>query len=190
MELQRRLVEGWIEKKTEEEALLLTLRLEEERQKRLERIDILKQVMKRKWNAKKLREILRMMRQMSLEDLEMEIEEVEARALERMDIDTMEGMDDLEMSGLEPDLVEEGESAKLDSIVVEMDLEPEVGIYKQENSSFKTCSGGLISFLRSSEILLDQTISLWHDAKKCGKKRKSESADNPERKRWRGNWKA
>ena len=95
------------------------------------------------------------------------------------------------MSGLGPDLVEEGVSEKLDSIVVEMDLYPEVRIYETENSSFKTCSGGLISFLRSSEILqLDQTISLWHGTKKCGEKRKSESSDNLQRKRWRGNWTA
>ena len=171
MEVQRRLVDGWIEKKTEDEAFLLTLRLEEERQKRLERIKMLKHVMERKWNAKKLRRILGMMRQMSLEDLEMEIEEVEARALEMMDIDTIEGVHELEMSSLEPDFVEEGVGAKLDSIVVEMDLESEVRIYKLENSSFKTCSGGLISFLRSSEILLNQTISLWHDDKKCGEKK-------------------
>ena len=47
-EVQRRLVEGWMEKKAEENDLLLTLKLEEERQKRLERIELLKGVMKRK----------------------------------------------------------------------------------------------------------------------------------------------
>ena len=85
-EVQRRLMEGWVEKKAEEEALLLTLRLEEERQERLARIQLLKDIMKRKWDAKKLRQILRMMKQISLEDLTMEVDEVEARALEMMDV--------------------------------------------------------------------------------------------------------
>ena len=53
-EVQRRLGENWLEKKAEEEDLLLTLKLEEERQKRLTRIHLLKEVMKRKWDARKL----------------------------------------------------------------------------------------------------------------------------------------
>ena len=79
-EVQRRLAENWLEKKAEEEDLLLTLKLKEERLKRLARIHLLKKRMKRKWDARKLQEILRMMRNMSIEDLEMELEEVEARA--------------------------------------------------------------------------------------------------------------
>ena len=47
-EVQRRLAENWLEKKAEEEDLLLTLKLEEERQKRLARIHLLKEMMKRK----------------------------------------------------------------------------------------------------------------------------------------------
>ena len=99
-EVQRRLMEGWVEKKAEEDALLLTLRLEEERQERLARIQLLKEIMKRKWDAKKLRQILRMMKQMSLEDLTMEVDEVEARALEMMDMDVVEVTDESDMSVL------------------------------------------------------------------------------------------
>ena len=100
-EVQRRLMEGWVEKKSEEDALLLTLRLEEERQERLARIQLLKEIMKRKWDAKKLRQILRMMKQMSLEDLAMEVDEVEARALEMIDMDVVEVTDESDMSVLE-----------------------------------------------------------------------------------------
>ena len=107
-EVQRRLVENWLEKKAEEEDLLLTLKLEEERQKRLARIHLLKEVMKRKWDARKLQEILRMMRNMSIEDLEMELEEVEARAIELMDMDVMD-MDVMEESDVsEMSVLEDG----------------------------------------------------------------------------------
>ena len=73
--------------------MLLTLRLEELRQKRLARIAILKEVMSKKLNAQKLRDILKMMRRMTMEDLEMEIEEVEAKAMELMDMEVEEGSD-------------------------------------------------------------------------------------------------
>ena len=75
--------------------------LEEERQERLARILLLKEIMRRKWDAKKLRQILRMMKQMSLEDLAMEVDEVEARDLEMMDMDVVEVTDESDMSVLE-----------------------------------------------------------------------------------------
>ena len=54
-EIQSRVVRYCLEKKAEEESLLLTLRLEEERQRRLERTEVLKLLLTRKLGAKKLK---------------------------------------------------------------------------------------------------------------------------------------
>ena len=68
-EIQSRVVRYCLEKKAEEESLLLTLRLEEERQRRLERTEVLKLLLTKKLVAKKLKRMLRLMQLMSLEDL-------------------------------------------------------------------------------------------------------------------------
>ena len=82
-EVQTRVEKYILDKRAEEESMLLTLRLEEMRQKRLARIAILKEMMSKKLNAQKVRDILKMMQRMTMEDLEMEIEEVEAKAMDR-----------------------------------------------------------------------------------------------------------
>ena len=68
-EIQSRVVRYCLETKAEEESLLLTLRLEEERQRRLERTEVLKHLLTKKLDANKLKRLLRMMQLMSLEDL-------------------------------------------------------------------------------------------------------------------------
>ena len=114
----------------------MTLKLKEERLKRLARIHLLKKRMKRKWDARKLQEILRMMRNMSIEDLEMELEEVEAMAIEMMDRDLMEESDVSEMSVLEDGPGGEWVATTLPSgseISISGDYQPDED-YRQENT--------------------------------------------------------
>ena len=94
-EIQGRVMRYCLEKKAEEECLLLTLKLEEERQRRLVRTEFLKNILRKKMNAQKLKIMLRLMRLMSLDDLEMEVEQVEAMATELME--TEDRSDDLSM---------------------------------------------------------------------------------------------
>ena len=72
-----------------ERSLLAALRLEEEKQRRLERTRTLKLILSKKLGALKLRMVLNMMNRMSLEDLEMEVDEVEVRIMEMMETDEM-----------------------------------------------------------------------------------------------------
>ena len=61
---------------------MTALRLEEEEHKRLERITVLKLILGRKLGAKKLRRMMLMMEQLTMEDLEMEVEEEEPKVAE------------------------------------------------------------------------------------------------------------
>ena len=88
-EIQARVLEACLRKKEEERSLLAALRLEEEKQRRLERTRILKLILSKKLGAIKLRMMVNMMNQMSLEELEMEVEEVEVRVMEMMETDEM-----------------------------------------------------------------------------------------------------
>ena len=72
-----------------ERSLLAALRLEEEKQRRLERTRTLKLILSKKLGALKLRMVVNMMNRMSLEELEMEVDEVEVRVMEMMETDEM-----------------------------------------------------------------------------------------------------
>ena len=74
-----------MQRQTEKENMLSALKLEEEKQKRLERTKILKLILGEKMGAKKLRKMIGLMGQLTLEDLEMEVEEVEAKVTELME---------------------------------------------------------------------------------------------------------
>ena len=137
---------------------------------------MLKKRMKRKWDARKLQEILRMMRNMSIEDLEMELEEVEARAIEMMDMDVMD-MDVMAMDVMNMDVMEE--------IVLELNLEPEEKVDTKEKSKLENSLGGVESIFVTKSPL-EQTISLRTERRITGgKKRKSEREDYQPRKRRR-----
>ena len=86
-EIQARVLEACLLKKEEERILLAALGLEEEKQRRLERTRILKKILGRKLGAINLRKVIRMMNLMTIDDLEMEVEEVEAKAMEMMETD-------------------------------------------------------------------------------------------------------
>ena len=70
-------VKAEIVKQMEEEKILLSaMKKLEEKQLRIERITLLKKILKKKMTASKLRETIRMMHLMTLEDLEMEVDMV------------------------------------------------------------------------------------------------------------------
>ena len=70
------IIEYCVQIRADEESLLAALRLEEEKQNRLERTKVLKLILGKKFGAKKLRSMIRMIKQLTMEDLEMEVEEV------------------------------------------------------------------------------------------------------------------
>ena len=82
MDIQKRIIEYCLQRQAEEESMLSALKLEEEKQKRLERSKILKLILGGTLGAKKLRKMIGLMDQLTLEDLEMEMEEVEAKVTE------------------------------------------------------------------------------------------------------------
>ena len=86
IEVQNRIVEYYVQRRTEEITLMTALRLEEDKHKRLERTKVLKMILGKKLGAKKLRRMMLMMEQLTMGDLEMEVEEVEAKVSELMEI--------------------------------------------------------------------------------------------------------
>ena len=78
----------------EERELRLAMEREEGKQRRLERIKVLQRILKKKYEATKVKQILRMLRMLTLEDLEMDVDVVERKAIELMEVDN-------EMLGLE-----------------------------------------------------------------------------------------
>ena len=65
---------------------MLTVEREEAKQRRLQRITIHQKVLMKKFEATKLKQILRMLRKLSLEDLEMDVDVVERKATELMEV--------------------------------------------------------------------------------------------------------
>ena len=84
--------------------------LEEDKQKRLERTRVLKMILGKKLGAKKLKRMMLMMEQLTIDDLEMEVEQVEAKVAELMEIgedrDPRDETNKMELSNLEGDLKE------------------------------------------------------------------------------------
>ena len=61
--------------------------MEEARQRRLTRIEMIKKIWEKKIQAKNLKKMLSMLRELSPEDLEMEVEIVELKTLEMMELE-------------------------------------------------------------------------------------------------------
>ena len=101
-EVHERVLEACLSKKEEEKNLLAALRMEKERVRRLERTKTLKLILGKKLGAKRLRSMMNMMKEMSIEELGMEVGEVEDRARGMME--RMETCDDDDVN---PDYQEE-----------------------------------------------------------------------------------
>ena len=174
--------------------------MEEERQRRLERTEMLKLLLTKKLGAKKLKTMLRMMQLMSLDDLEMEVEEVEARALELMDTEDgyVESSSEVEMNhnalsnemNFEYDApsTSQGSNSNHKGLGVESDednLKAEKSKSKWSNSSGGTT---FVQIKDNSKPRPMQTISLWDTSKSGGRKRKIENESEDygcnEAKRW------
>ena len=86
-EVQQRVESLLSRRRQEEKTLLLVLEEEEAKERRLKRIEMIKEVWKRKIAATNLRKIMRMLRAMSLEDLDMEVDSIEMKILEMMEVE-------------------------------------------------------------------------------------------------------
>ena len=69
----------------EEKQLVTAMKKEEDKQLRLERIKVLQEILKKKMTASKLRDTIRMMHLMTMEDLEMEVDIVVEHAQDMME---------------------------------------------------------------------------------------------------------
>ena len=89
----------------EELELLAAVKRQKAKQRRIERTLILKKELKKKLEAKSLRNILRMLKRLSLEDLEMEIEEIGLKVLDMMELDEDQGENDNDIMMYEETMV-------------------------------------------------------------------------------------
>ena len=78
-EIWRRVEKILSSKRAEEMELLENVERAEAKQRRLERITLVKKILSKKLEAKNLRTMLRMLDKLSLEDLEMEVDEIESK---------------------------------------------------------------------------------------------------------------
>ena len=134
---------------------------EEVKQRRLERIKVLQRILKKKYEATKVKQILRMLRMLTLEDLEMEVDVVERKVIELMEVDD-------ERPGLE--LVRGGH---------ESDVCVGVGNSYSNISSLKDQAQTTIFLGGESNQLT------WLSLENCSRKRKRESEDYAKNKRRR-----
>ena len=74
-------------KRVEEKELLDAVERGEAREKRLNRIMMIKLIWEKKLAAKNIRKMYRMLEQLSLEDLEMEIDDIELKAIDMMELE-------------------------------------------------------------------------------------------------------
>ena len=86
-EIQQRVEQILSTRRAEEKELAAALVKEEAKQKRLKRIIMIKEIWKKKLEATNLKRMLRMLRKLSLEDLEMDVDVVELKALEMMEVE-------------------------------------------------------------------------------------------------------
>ena len=124
--------------------MLTALRLEEEKQKRLERTKILKLILGKKLGAKELRKMMIRMEQLTLEDLEMEVEEVEDKIIELMEIEE-ESMGPRDDENSEMDL-----SSQEEEVDEESDDKATTDV-----SSIRSHGSGISSFVPFVEIWPD-----------------------------------
>ena len=124
---------------------MTALRLEEQKQKRLERTKVLKMILGKKLGAKKLRRMMLMMEQLTMEDLEMEVEEVEAKVAELMEIgeeysDPRDEPNKMELSNQEGDVEEVASCMDEDRLLRKMSLEPVKNTTIVESGRTQLCS--------------------------------------------------
>ena len=86
-EIQQRVEQILSTRRAEEKELAAALVKEEAKQKRLKRIIMIKEIWNKKLEATNLKRMLRMLRKLSLDDLEMDVDVVELKALEMMEVE-------------------------------------------------------------------------------------------------------
>ena len=174
-----------------------TLEKEELKQRRMNRIEILKNTWKKKMEAKKLRAMLQMLRSLSLEELEMDIDEIQMRAEEMMEVvesHNMEEQMELEDSCTMDD---DGDNVNvMEQFVSVMGLESEAGVNRKFTSKGGECQNeDKNTNIKYSFSIQDQnptTIYLGGDlenksfGEKINFKRKRESSETRNHKKWRG----
>ena len=99
--IKLRVVTILMEKNTEDKELLDTLEREESKLRRLKRIEMLKNTCKNKMQAKKLRSMLQMLRKLSLDELEIDFDEMDV-----VDRDNVMGLES--KSGVIPKVTPKG----------------------------------------------------------------------------------
>ena len=105
-EIWRRVERILSSRRAEVMELLANAEIAEAKQRRLERILVIKKILYKKLEAKNLRKMLRMIEKLSLEDLEMEVDEIEMKAIEMMEVE-----------------VDSGDNEEVENILEEYDVE-------------------------------------------------------------------
>ena len=176
--IKMRVEENILERRAEEQSMLLAIRVYEEKQKRLDRIDVLKMILSKKLGAARMREILRMMKRMSLGDLEMNVDCVEDLALEMMETGE-EGSTDTDQMDFE-DLNLELEKSEYVAMNIPGGLRVNDNNFSNKEQPQTTISG-----IKKKQLgQLPQQLQLEYEVRAKKRKRESDSWYNT--KRWRG----
>ena len=176
--IKMRVEENILERRAEEQSMLLAIRVYEEKQKRLDRIDVLKMILSKKLGAARMREILRMMKRMSLGDLEMNVDCVEDLALEMMETGE-EGSTDTDQMDVE-DLNLELEKSEYVAMNIPGGLRVNDNNISNKEQPQTTISG----LIKKQLGQLPQQLQLEYEVRAKKRKRESDSWYNT--KRWRG----
>ena len=123
-----------MEKKQEEKELLDTLKKEESNLRRLKRIEMLKKSLKNKMVAKKQRSMLQMLRRLSLEELELDIDDKEKLARERMEVVETDDKEE-QMEQEDSSTIEDGDNVDVMDMVDKYDGKHLVSIDSVEDRS-------------------------------------------------------
>ena len=113
-EIRRRVEKILSSKRAEEMELLENVERAEAKQRRIERITLVKKIWSKKMEAKNLRTMLRMLDKLSLEDLEMEVDEIELKAMEMMEVVSDDGDQEL-VEMMDNDILEESDGMEVTS---------------------------------------------------------------------------
>ena len=114
--IKLRVVTILMEKNTEDKELLDTLEREESKLRRLKRIEMLKNTCKNKIQAKKLRSMLQRLIKLSLDELEMDIDEMELWAEEMMDVVESDNMEE-QMEDKDSSTIDNGNNVDVMDVV-------------------------------------------------------------------------
>ena len=178
--IKMRVEESILERRAEEEIVLLALRMAEEKQKRLDRIEVLRKILSKKLKASQMREILRLMRKMSLGDLEMDVGWVEDLAMDLMETEEERRTDTNEMNCEDLNLELENQEDVAMNVPGGLSVNDENVLIPNENQPQTTISGNIEKQLRQ----LPQQLQLIDEVRVKKRKRESDSLYNT--KRWRG----